>query len=78
MLVNARALNPNFNRRDMHALRCFYPRIATKLNWIHRVRKYRSANPEMILGDRVSDTIVGIVDKLPDNRVQLPSSFDRT
>ena len=56
------ALDLDFNRTNSGALGNLDPRIAGELDRIHRVRNYREAIAEIVLGERVGNAIPSVVE----------------
>ena len=61
MFVGVRTRNLDFNGTYLCAVRDFDPSIARERNGIHRIRNHRSADTEVIRGDRVAHAITGVV-----------------
>jgi hypothetical protein len=66
MFVRIRALNLNFNRCHVRAVRYSEPSIASKRKWINRVCNHCSTDAEIVLGDRITDTIPSVIESFAD------------
>ena len=63
MFVDVGALDLDFNRADPGARGNLDPRIASKLDWIHRVRYHHEASSEVVFGDRIGNAIPSVVER---------------
>ncbi len=78
MLIGIGASDLYFNRRDVCMVCHFDPGIASHLKRIDGVRDYRPANPQIIAGDRIGNTVypVSSITGLPRSRTA-DGLFDR-
>jgi hypothetical protein len=63
MFFKVGALDLDFHRADLGARGNLDPRIAGELDGIHGVRNHRQANSEVILGERVCNSISRVVER---------------
>src|SRR6266581_2254981 len=67
MLFRIRTRYFDFNRFYLSSIRDADPSVARELKWIDRVRNHSSTETEIVLGDRVANTIPRIVERLAEH-----------
>jgi hypothetical protein len=64
MLLRVRTHQLNFSGAYLRPMRNVDPGIATQLNGIDRIRNHSSTQAKVVLGNRISNTILRVVERL--------------